>query len=333
VKEGVAEYDEALRLREDYPEARMNRSLALLSLGDYERGWVEYEWRWKLRNGPRPPEIAPPWDGSPLDGRTLVVHAEQGLGDSAHFVRYAPLIPRGSGGRVVFECPEPLAELAATCPGVDQVVTRGQAFPKVDVSATLLSLPRLVGTNKVELIPAPIPYFTASAEAVERWQRELAAIDGFKVGITWQGSLQHKGDRIRSVKLLRFASFAAIPGVKLISLQKGSGIEQLTDGSSGGFPVLDLGSRLADSFADTLGAMKNLDLIVTIDTAVGHVAGAVGLDVWVMAPFASDWRWLREREDTPWYPSMRLFRQPKPGDWDAVFARVAGELARRVRER
>lgn len=331
VQEGLTCYDEAIRQRPEYPEARMNRSLAWLGLGDYEQGWPEYEWRWKLRHGPRLQATAPIWDGKPLDGRTLLVYAEQGMGDTLHFIRYAGLVPRGSGGTVVVECQGPLCELVATCAGVDRVIPRGQTLPPADAAAALMSLPRLLGTGAT--IPNGVPYLKTSPEAVERWQCELARIDGFKVGIAWQGSLQHKGDRIRSVPLSRFAPLAALPGVQLLSLQKGAGVEQLTNGPAASLGVMGLGARLADSFSDTAAAVLGLDLVVCVDTALAHAAGAVGAEIWVLVPFAADWRWLRERPDTPWYPTMRLFRQPRPGDWDTVFARVAAELAVRLRTR
>jgi Flp pilus assembly protein TadD len=330
IAEGMARYDEALRLRPDYPEAHLNRSLALLSTGDFARGWAEYEWRWKMPTIKPPKFKQPRWDGSPLAGRTVLLHAEQGLGDTIQFIRYASLL-QALGGRVVLDCPVPLVELAASCPGVSQVVARGSALPPFDVWATLLSIPGLLHTT-LETIPAAIPYVKADPERVRYWQQELASVPGLRVGISWQGSKQHRGDRVRSVPLTRFASLAKTGSVRLLSLQKGLGTEQLAEAAAAGWEVLDYGSRTEASFADTAALMLNLDLIVTVDSAVAHVAGALGLPVWVATPYAADWRWLRHREDTPWYPTLRLFRQPVPGDWDIVFQRLSGALTAQTQD-
>jgi len=331
VAEGVALYDEALRLRPDYPEAHLNRALALLSTGDFARGWAEYEWRWKMPNLKPPKFKQPRWDGSPLAGRTLLLHAEQGLGDTVQFIRYASQL-KALGGTVVLDCPTPLVELAASCPGVAQVVPRGSPLPPFDVYATLLSIPGLLRTT-LETIPAEVPYLKADPQRVLYWGQELAKVPGFRVGISWQGSKQHRGDRVRSFHLTRFAALAGAAAVRLISLQKGLGSEQLPEAAAAGWEVVDYGSRTGASFADAAALMMNLDLIVTVDTAVGHVAGALGLPVWVATPFAADWRWLRNRDDTPWYPTMRLFRQPVAGDWDTVFERIARELTAETQNR
>ena len=200
VAEGVALYDEALRLRPDYPEAHLNKALALLSTADFGRGWAEYEWRWKMPHLKPPKFKQPRWDGKPLAGRTLLLHAEQGLGDTVQFMRYAPLAH--GDGKVVLDCPTPLVELAASCPGINEVVPRGQQLPAFDTYSPLLSLPGLFGSD-LDSIPASIPYLYPKPERVAYWKQELAGVPGFRVGIAWQGSKQHKGDRIRSVHLRR----------------------------------------------------------------------------------------------------------------------------------
>ena len=327
--DGVKEYDEALRLAPEYPEAHMNRSLAWLGSGDFARGWPEYEWRWKVKPFKGQKEPGPRWDGSPLEGRTLLVTAEQGLGDAIHFVRYAAAA-KEKGGRVVFDCPVPLASLAETCPGIDRVVPRGQSGPVFDRHVPMLSLPGLLGMPP-DAPAAAVPYLRPPADRVAHWREQLADVPGLKVGIAWQGSTVHKGDRIRSVKLTRFAPLAAVPGVSLLSLQKGTGIEQLTDGSAAGLEITDLGAKTAPELADVAALMMSLDLVVSIDTALVHLAGALGRPVWVALPSAADWRWLRAGDSTAWYPTMRLFRQAGRGEWDGVFGRIAVAVAAAAR--
>jgi len=316
-------YDEAIRLAPDYPEARMNRSFAYLGNGDFVRGWPEYEWRWKVKPFKNGKEPGTRWDGSDINGKSLLITAEQGLGDSINFIRYATLA-KARGAKIIFDCPVPLSALIETCPGVDVVVPRGQPGPPFDYYAPLLSLPGIFGD---EVETAPIPYFRPDPERVAYWREELAGISGLKVGVTWQGSKAHKGDKLRSVSLTRFAPLAAIPGVSLCSLQKPPGTEQLTEGPGAAMGVIDLGSKIGEQMADAAALLMNLDLVVSVDTAIVHLAGALGRPVWVAVPFAADWRWLRDREDTRWYPTMRLFRQPAPGEWDPVFARMAVALA------
>jgi tetratricopeptide (TPR) repeat protein len=324
--EALAALDDILSHRPDAPEAHKSRGLALLGVGKFEEGWREYEWRWKTREVGGLPHAAPLWDGTPLNGRTILLCSEQGLGDTIQFARYAPLVKQ-RGGRVVLACPKALAPLLTTLPGVDQVVA-GE-LPPFDCYAPLLNLPGLLGTT-LDTIPADVPYLAAQPSLVQFWRRELAPVRGFKVGIAWQGSPRFKADRFRSVPLARFEALARVPGVELISLQKGPGVEQLPQ-VAGRFRILDLGDRLDERtgpFLDTAAVMKNLDLVVSSDTAVPHLAGALGVPVWVALPKAPDWRWLRDREDSPWYPTMRLFRQERWGDWESAFARMAGELER-----
>lgn len=328
--EGMKHYDESLRLKPEYAEAHMNRSLSLLAAGDFERGWSEYEWRWKVRHV-RPPSVeAPRWEGGPLEGKTILLTAEQGLGDTLNFVRYASLVKARGAESVILECQGPLVNLVTTCPGLDKVLTRGTKLPPVDAYAPLMSLPGIFGVPPASS-PAAVPYFKPDPERVEYWKSELAGLGGLRVGIAWQGSKVHKGDKLRSVRLSRFAPLAAVPGITLCSLQKEPGIEQLTDGSAEGMDVVDLGKLTAPEITDVAALMMNLDLVVTVDTALGHLAGALGRPVWVAIPTAADWRWGRTGEDTCWYPSMRLFRQSTRGDWDAVFGRFAAALAGVIR--
>jgi len=322
VEEAARSYEEAIRHKPDHAFAHFGRGLIRLLQGDFEHGWPEYEWRWQRPDVPPRDFSQPLWDGSPLNGRTILLHTEQGLGDTLHFVRYAPLV-RQRGGAVVMEGQAAMYPLLTTCPGIDRLVTQGSPLPAFDTHAPLVSLPFLFGTT-LDTIPAIVPYLSADPERKQRWQNELSRVQGLKMGIAWQGNPTHPSDRQRSIPLARFAALGELPGVQLCSLQKGPGTEQLAEVADR-FPLIDLGSRFED-FADTAAALASLDLIVTIDSAVAHCAGALGLPVWVLLPFAPDWRWLLNREDSPWYPTMRLFRQPGPGRWDDVFERVTAAL-------
>lgn len=318
--------EHALRLKPGHPESRVNRALLWLRQGEFARGWAEYEWRWQLTGNPPRRLPQPLWDGAPLAGRTILLHAEQGLGDTLHFLRYAAGL-KESGARVILESPPALSRLLARCPGIDCLVTRGSTLPPFDVHAPLLSLPRLVGTILAN-IPARVPYLAAEPKLVESWRRKLAAYPGFKVGIVWQGSSRFPDDRLRSIPLSHFESLAGVKGVRLFSLQKNEGTEQLA-GRANRFPVIDLGPKVdeaAGPFMDTAAIMPNLDLVITCDTAIAHLAGALGVPVWLPLSVSSDWRWRLNQEDSPWYPSMRLFRQKEHGNWREVFLRLTAAL-------
>jgi hypothetical protein len=318
----------ALHLRPDQAEAHVELAYLQLRLGDFERGWAEYEWRWQTQHF-RPHRRAfrqPPWDGSALAGRTILLYVEQGVGDAVQFLRFAPLVKQ-RGGTVLLECPPALLTLCSGAAGVDRLIPQGSPHPEFDVQAPLLSLPRILGTTEAT-IPAGVPYLRADPARVAHWRGELAALPGFQVGISWQGNPDNPTDYKRSAPLEAFAPLAGVPGVRLVSLQKGHGAEQL-QGVLGRWPVTDLASRIVD-WADTAAILGNLDLVVCVDTALAHLAGALAVPVWVALPFVADWRWLVDREDSPWYPTMRLFRQGRRGDWAGVFRRLAEELARRA---
>ena len=324
--EGVASYERALQLKPDYVEAHLGRAQAWLQMGDWERGWPEFEWRWRRPSFPPRSFPQPLWDGESLAGRTILVHAEQGLGDTLHFIRYAPLVKR-YGGYVIVECQRELLPLLATCTGVDQWVAFGTPLPDFDVHAPLLSLPRILQTT-LATVPADIPYLSADPEQVEYWRQEMGSRGGFTIGIAWQGNPGHTNDWNRSVSLTSFEPLSRLDGVRLFSLQKGPGTEQLLAAKER-FMLPDLGSRFG-TFQDTAAVLVNLDLVLTVDSAVAHCAGALGVPVWVLVPYAADWRWLLERADSPWYPTMRLFRQKEPGNWSEVFDRIVVALKDRV---
>lgn len=328
IDEAITGYGEALQLRPDYAAAHMGRALLLLSLGRFEEGWPEYEWRWKCKEFQTTPYAQPLWNGSPLNGRTILLHAEQGLGDTLQFIRYAPLV-KERGCRVIFACPKALPQLLATCPGIDQLVPYDDPLPHFDVYAHLLSLPSLLGTT-LATIPADVPYLFADPARIQHWQRELSPCRAYRIGIAWQGNPQHRSDWQRSFPLAQMAAIAQVEGVQLFSLQKIHGTEQL---ATAPFAVTDLASRLDESFGpfmDLAAVMRNLDLVICPDTAIVHLAGALGVPAWLALPFQAEWRWLRNRTDSPWYPTVRLFRQEQTGDWAGVFARMARELASRA---
>lgn len=329
-EESIAYCDAALQQEPDSPEAHKNRAIVRLLQGRFSEGLPEYEWRWKCPELPERPFQQPLWDGGPLDGKTIMLHAEQGLGDTIQFVRYARLVKQ-RGGRVIVVCQKTLLPLLAGCEGIERLVAQGDPLPAFDVHAPLLSLPRIFGTT-LETIPNDVPYLQAEPTLVERWRRALDELPGYRVGIAWQGSRSFYFDRLRSLPLAEFAPLADVPGVTLVSLQKGYGSEQLA-ALAGRFSVIDLAARLDETtgpFVDTAAVMKSLDLVITSDTSIAHLAGSLAVPVWVALPFAPDWRWLLEREDSPWYPTMRLFRQSERGDWRSVFERMAAALAQRV---
>jgi Flp pilus assembly protein TadD len=336
--DALACYRQAVHLDPHYADAYRNRALVRLLQGDFEQGWQDYEWRWQCPDLPRPSFPRPRWDGGPLNGRTILLHAEQGLGDTLQFVRYAPLVKR-LGGRVVVQCQPSLLSLLASCPGIDHLSAQGSALPDFDVHTPLLSLPGTFGTT-LATIPAQVPYLRADTRLVERWRRELVSLSSagreakgagiFRIGIAWQGSPRHPGDRQRSIPLRNFAALLHVPGIQWFSLQVGPGCEQLA-GTGDRFPVIDLGRRFdPDSFQDAAAVVTALDLVISVDSAMAHLAGALGIPVWVLLPYAPDWRWLLERQDSPWYPTMRLFRQKEEGQWGPVFERVTADVAGQV---
>ena len=324
LEEAVACYDLALALDPEAATTHWNRSLAWLQMGDFQQGWPEYEWRWKRKSTTLPPYPQPRWDGSPLRGRTILLHVEQGLGDMIQFIRYVAPV-KAKGGTVIVAAPLPVVELLATCTGVDKTVTENQALPAFDVHAPFMSLPNLLGTP-LSTIPANVPYLAADPAKIERWRLRLREILGFKVGITWQGNPRHKWDRHRSFPLALMEPLACIDGVTLVGLQKGAGSEQIGTVKDR-FPVIDFSPDLTD-FTETAALMQHLDLVISCDTSVVHLAGALAVPVWVGLSTIVDWRWQRRRKDSPWYPTMRLFRQKRLGKWKPVFRRMARELVR-----
>ena len=320
--DAVAQYRRAIALKPDYVDAHLAEAFFLLLTGDFAPGFRKLEWRWRLKDRKPRNFPQPPWRGEPLDGKTILLHAEQGFGDSVMLLRYAPLVA-ARGGRVVIELPRGLERLAARLTGGPYaIITEGHPPPAFDTHCSLMSLPLACGTT-LETVPTTIPYFTVAPEALARWRTRLAGATGMKVGIVWAGNPAHKNDRMRTIALSRLAPLFDLSGVQWYSLQVGeraADLARLADGR-----ITDLAPDLAD-FAETAAAVAALDLVIGVDTAVVHLAGALGKAVWVMLPFDPDWRWLLDRGDSPWYPSARLVRQQAPGDWDDVIGRVRAAL-------
>jgi len=328
--EAIAACRQAITLNNNLPEPHFDLAFTLLMRGDFQKGWPEYEWRFKgrnllssARNFPQPR-----WDGSPLEDRTLLLYTEQGYGDALQFIRYLPLVAR-RGGKIIIECQDEFARLFRSIPGTYQIVTRGAPLPAFDLYCPLLSLPLVFGTT-LENIPTNVPYLYADAQDVQKWRQrldnDLPIMKSGKVGLVWAG--KPLPDPNRSIKLSSLAPLGQVPGVRLVSLQKGAEAAQAKTPPMG-WELIDWTQELKD-FADTAALIASLDLVITVDTAAAHLAGAMGKPVWTLLPFNSDWRWLLEREDSPWYPTMRLFRQSARGDWDSVIKRVADALKQKM---
>lgn len=315
----------AIAIAPDAAKVHFNLAVQLLRMGDWAAGWNEYEWRWKggVRTLKMPDIRRPMWDGSDLNGRTLLVHVEQGLGDTLQFARYLAPLAR-TQGPVAMVAPRPLKRLLQSLAGVT-VVGSSQELPPIDVHLPLMSLARVLGTT-LDTIPVDLPYLTIEPEQAAAWRRRIGDDDALKVGVVWSGNPKHAYDHQRSIAAARLLSHLAMPGVRLYSLQKDGHAQDHAVVAGMADTVTDLAPDLSD-FHDTGAALSALDLVISVDTAVAHLAGALGRPVWTLLPFTPDWRWLLGRDDSVWYPSMRLFRQSQRGDWDDVLARVRAELS------
>jgi tetratricopeptide (TPR) repeat protein len=325
IEEAHASYLEAIRLKPDYAEAHWNLANALLLKGEMRQGWAEYEWRWKWKSFPSRPRnfSQQQWQGEELHGRSILIHAEQGLGDTLQFIRFLPEVA-ARGGKVILECQPELLRLLKDCAGAAQVISTQQSLPAFDIQCPLLSIPLALGIG-LESIPHAVPYLTADSQLLDAWAARIHSVPRqLNVGLTWAGSPRHKNDRNRSIPLKSLAPLATAKGARFYSLQKGPAARDAIESGSE-LDVMDCSEKLGD-FADTAALIANLDLVITVDTAVAHLAGAMGKPVWVMLPFLPDWRWMLNRDDSPWYPTMRLFRQPTIGQWGDVIQQVAERL-------
>jgi tetratricopeptide (TPR) repeat protein len=322
-REALASLDFAIALAPQLAEAHWNKALTCLALGDFAQGLPEYEWRWKRDGELQPRDFAQPqWRGEDLSGKTILLHAEQGYGDTIQFIRYLPMVI-AKGGKVVLEIPDDLRPLISRADGVTATLRRGDVLPPFDVHCPLMSLPLAFGTT-LATIPAPLAYLRAPAECADKWRARLAGSKPPRIGLVCSGKPSHKNDRNRSIPLALLALILQTPGVTFVSLQKE--YRDTDRAALAAMALLRLDDQLVD-FADTAGAIAALDLVIAVDTAVAHLAGAMGKPLWLMLPAIGDWRWLTGRADSPWYPSARLFRQPRIGDWHSVVADVSRELA------
>jgi len=321
--EAIASYDRALELDPRSATARFHRALSALLTGDFANGWDDYESRWGSgTQGPPPAGTQPVWSGrEDIRDKTVLVQAEQGLGDTIQFSRYAALL-RSRGARVVLEAQPVLKDFLASAPGVERVVVPGEAPGAVDYRCPLLSLPRAFAT-RLGSIPSQNPSLEAPVDHVRLWGAKLPPRSRARIGLAWSGRPTLINDRNRTIALARLAPLRE-QDATYVSLQ-----QEVRDPDrpalESGPPILNFGTQLAD-FRDTAALAALVDLVVTVDTAAAHLAGAMGRPVWLLLPFAPDWRWLLERDTSPWYPTMRIFRQPRIGDWEAVIGRVAREL-------
>ncbi|HEX3952330.1 MAG TPA: tetratricopeptide repeat protein [Stellaceae bacterium] len=323
--EALASYDAVLAIDPDRHEARFNRALVHLQLGSFATGWGDYEARragkaWQARQ-----LASPEWRGESLHGKRLLLYAEQGLGDTIQFIRFAPAFA-ARGAEIIVEVQPQLDGLMGSLAGIPQIVLHGDPLPPADFHLPLMSAPFAL---RVEgRLPAATPYLAADPGRTAAWAARLPKA-GLRVGIAWQGNPNVDIDRGRSIPLAAFAPLGLIPGVQLISLQKHAGSEQLRQ-LPPGMQVASLGEAFdagPDAFLDSTAVMMNLDLIITSDSAIAHLAGALARPVWIVLAHVPDWRWLLDRPDSPWYPTARLFRQPRPGDWVGVFEEIAAALA------
>lgn len=324
-------YRRAIELKPQLLDPRTNLAQLRLLLGDLENGFRDYELRLQTGTLRIRQFEQPPWRGEPLNGKTILVQTEQGFGDTIQFIRYARLLKQ-QGARVFVECQQPMRALLDTCSAIDVLFGYDAPLPSFDFHVSLLSLPYLFHTT-IETIPADVPYLFADAKLVLDWKEQLAAVSGYRIGINWHGRSGIGSFRRRDIPIEHFASVAALPNVRLISLQRDVAVD-----------LHNLPTRLPlwtppgeidtsrGAFMDTAAIMLNLDLVISSDTSIAHLAGALGVPVWTPLPFVSDWRWLLDRSDTPWYPTMRLFRQQKRDDWAGVFDRLTASICELLKD-
>jgi tetratricopeptide (TPR) repeat protein len=327
--EASACYDTALEANPNLVEAHFNRSCCLLAQGDFAHGWTEHEWRWRLEGFQEAQRAFPQprWKGEAVEGKTILLWSEQGLGDVLQFCRYVPMV--AARAQVVLDVPRPLLRLMCSLQGGGQLLVPGQPPPRFDLQCPMMSLPLAFGTD-LKTIPRAVPYLQASAADVAVWRKRLEGLKGLRVGLVWGGNPRASEatyravDQRRSCGLAALAPLGRVSGVDLVSLQKGVAAGQAQRPPP--CMVLHDWTQHIGDFADTAALIETLDLVISVDTSVAHLAGALGKPVWVLNRFDACWRWLIDREDSPWYPTARLFRQTKPGDWSDVVARVVQAL-------
>jgi Flp pilus assembly protein TadD len=333
VEEAIEVLRQAVKIDPAHAPTRFELAECLLALGRYKAGWEAYESRKGLVGQAYFPTFpVPEWRGQDLAGKTILVYGEQGYGDTIQFSRYLPEV-KARGATVIWACSPEVTALFRGWPSIDRLITQWKDVGAIDYYIAVATLPMVLGTDEATM-PAETPYIHADPERVRRWEALIGRIaepGALKVGIAWAGRPTHGNDRNRSMTLAQLAPIAEIPEVQLFSIQKGPSESQLLDFAPERMPA-NLSAYLRD-FGDTAAAITQLDLVLCVDTSLGHLAGAMGKPVWVMVPRRPDWRWLEEREDTPWYPTMRLFRQARRGDWPGVVRHVRMEMERLIAAR
>jgi tetratricopeptide (TPR) repeat protein len=321
-QEAIESCDAALAINPELAEAHWNKALEQLLLGDFTQGFANYEWRWKRAgNAPRDFGVSQ-WRGEDISGKMVLLHAEQGFGDTIQFVRYAPLLA-ARGAKIVLEVPDSLRPLLGAIDGVVAIISRVQPHPAIDLHCPLMSLPLALGTT-LETVTASVPYMRTPADRIEAWRAKLPASGKLRVGLVWSGKPSHRNDHNRSIAFERLGPLLAQKDVDFVSLQR-----EVRDADKAALEksaVLRPDLDTAD-FADTAAIIDTLDLVITVDTAVAHLTGAMGKPLWLLLPFSPDWRWMLNRDDSPWYPTAQLFRQPRIADWDSVIAGLREALA------
>lgn len=331
IAQAVQHYEAALAIDPNHCDAHFGLGLEQLLCGNLAEGWRNYEWRFRclpLSECDRTQKFLqyPLWRGEPLQGASILIHTEQGLGDTLQFARYVPLVA-ARGGRVVLEVPRALKRLFSKVEGVDQIICQNELPGEIPWQCPLMSLPIAFNTE-LETIPTQLPQLNVDPWAVEAWSDELPR-DRLKIGLVWTGNPHHDSNRHRSVPLAALERLTEVEGISLFSLQKGAGREELRQAKSA-TAIRDIEAHCND-MADTAAAIMALDLVITIDTSIAHLAGSLKKPVWILLACPADWRWLLQRQDSPWYPTARLFRQPAPGAWNPVIAEIIGELSKVVR--
>ena len=321
----LASFAKTLSLKPDYADAHLNESLTRLLLGDFAQGWAKYEWRWQTESQKHAKRdfAQPLWLGAePIIGATILVHAEQGFGDTLQFVRHLPQLA-AQGAEVVLEVPPALHALLVGVQGAARVIARGEPLPRFDLHCPIMSLP-LACKISLQTIPANVPYLGVPLDRLQSWRERLPEKSGLRIAFAWAGSATHRQDQLRSIPLAKLQPLLDVGEIEWLSVQRDlrSGDREILEAHHN---VRQLGAELAD-FADTAAVLSLADLVITVDTAAAHLAGALGRRTWVLLQYSPDFRWLLDREDSPWYPSVRLFRQTRFGEWDRPIAQAAAAL-------
>ncbi len=330
-EEALGYYNQAIHYNSEHVNAHWNKSLLLLSGGNLAEGFEEYEWRMKRSEFVKRDFSCPALTDQNIFNKNILVYCEQGLGDTIQFVRYLPML-KAKGCKVTLECNKLLFDLLKSIDGIDEIILFEESSIRnlnIDYNISLLSLPYYFRTN-MDNIPAKIPYITAPDYKKKEWFEKLKSSNVLKIGLVWGGNPDHGKDDKRSIPLNAFYNLSAMDGIKLFSLQKGKPLDQIKDSD---LQIENLSEKGQNNFVDTTAVIQNLDLVISVDTSVAHLAGAMGKHVWTLLPYYSDWRWLLERTDSPWYPTMRLYRQKSHGNWENVISQVAADLKKIINQK